>query len=52
MVNFFPEININQFSLYEKVLAVVYGVYAVMPLLIESFNINTYGGWFVDIRVW
>ncbi|MCI5502197.1 MAG: energy-coupling factor transporter transmembrane protein EcfT [Lachnospiraceae bacterium] len=44
MVNFFPEININQFSLYEKVLAVVYGVYAVMPLLIESFNINTYGG--------
>lgn len=43
-VNFFPEININQFSLYEKVLAVVYGVYAVMPLLIESFNINTYGG--------
>ena len=44
MVNFFPEININQFSLYEKVLAVVYGVYAVMPLLIEFFNINTYGG--------
>ena len=43
-VDFFPEININQFSLYEKVLAVVYGVYAVMPLLIESFNINTYGG--------
>lgn len=44
IVNFFPEININQFSLYEKVLAVVYGVYAVMPLLIEFFNINTYGG--------
>lgn len=43
-VDFFPEININQFSLYEKVLAVVYGVYAVMPLLIEFFNINTYGG--------
>lgn len=43
-VDFFPEININQFSLYEKVLAVVYGVYAVMPLLIEFSNINTYGG--------
>ena len=53
MVNFFPEININQFSPYEKVLAVVYGVYAVMPLFIEFFNshhaksmqyINNYGG--------
>lgn len=52
-VSYFPEININHFGLYQRVLVLVYGIYAVMPLVIELFSlcrlksmqhINNYGG--------